>query len=400
MTDFRPLRMKVMLVVGARPNYMKAAPLLKNMRRFDDFLEPIIVHTGQHYDPMLSEQIMSELGMPQPDIYLGVGSGTHAEQTANTMLEFERVLVGDPPHLVVVFEDVNSTLACALVAAKCKILIAHVEAGLRSFDMSMPEEINRVLTDRISDYLFPPESAAFQNLMNEGFDAGSVFYVGNTMIDSLTEHFAEAQAKPYPENLDLRPNGYALMTLHKPENVDDEKIFRSIINAIGTFATKIPVIFPAHPRTKLNIDKFGLSPYLERAGIKLLGPLGYLEFLKLESEAAFVVTDSGGVQEETTFLNIPCLTLREATERPVTTIEGTNTLVGRFPERIAAEAERILGGNVKEASKPKYWDGETSKRIIEAFLKIRQSLFEPESIKEGTRKIKNVREIITSGGQA
>jgi UDP-N-acetylglucosamine 2-epimerase (non-hydrolysing) len=391
--------MKVMIVVGARPNYMKAAPILKQMRRFDDFLEPIIVHTGQHYDPVLSKQIISELGMPPPDIFLGVGSGTHAEQTANTMLEFERVIVGDPPHLVVVFEDVNSTLACALVAAKCKILIAHVEAGLRSFDLSEPEEINRVLTDRISDYLFPSESAAFQNLINEGFDAGSVFYVGNTMIDSLTSHFTEAQARPYPENLDLRPKSYVLLTLHKPEHVDDPKMFKSIINAIGTFGSRIPVVFPSHPRTKLGIDKFELSSYLERAGIKLLGPLGYLDFIKLESDAAFVITDSGGVQEETTFLNIPCLTLRETTERPVTTIEGTNTLVGKFPERLSAEAERILRGNVKEGSRPKYWDGEAGRRIVETFTKIRESLFEPESKKEGTKKIKNVREIITAGGE-
>ncbi len=398
MTDYRSQRMKIMLVVGARPNYMKAAPIIKQMRRFADFLEPIIVHTGQHYDHILSEQIMSELGMPQPDIYLGVGSGTHAEQTANTMLEFERILVGDPPHLVTVFEDVNSTLACALVAAKCKILIAHVEAGLRSFDMSMPEEINRVLTDRVSDFLFPSESAAFQNLMNEGFDAGSVFYVGNTMIDSLTDRFTEAQIRPYPEELDLKPRGYALLTLHKPENVDDSKIFKSIISAISTFSEKMPVVFPAHPRTKLNIDKFELSPYLERAGIKLIGPAGYLDFLKLESDAAFVMTDSGGVQDETTFLNVPCLTLREMTERPVTTIEGTNTLVGRIPERIAAEAERILRGNVKEGSKPKYWDGEAGKRIAETFVKIRQSLFEPESVKDGTKKIKTVREIIAAGG--
>lgn len=390
--------MKIMIIVGARPNYMKAAPIIKQMRRFDDFLEPIIVHTGQHYDRMLSGQIMSELGMPQPDIYLGVGSGTHAEQTANTMLEFERTLMGDPPHLAVVFGDVNSTLACALVAAKCKILIAHVEAGLRSSDMSMAEEINRVLTDRISDFLFPSESAAFQNLMNEGFDAGSVFYVGNTMIDSLTDRFAEAQARPYPENIDLRPKDYVLLTLHKPENVDDSKIFKSIIGAIGSFSGEMPVVFPAHPRTKLNIDKFGLSPYLERAGVKLIGPTGYLDFLKLESEAVLVMTDSGGVQEETTFLNVPCLTLRETTERPVTTIEGTNTLVGQFPERIAAEAERILSGNIKEGSRPKYWDGEASKRIVETFIKIRQNLFEPESIKDGTKKIKTVREIITAGG--
>jgi UDP-N-acetylglucosamine 2-epimerase (non-hydrolysing) len=390
--------MKVMIIIGTRPNYMKAAPIIKQMRRFDDFLEPIIVHTGQHYDHMLSEQIASELRLPRPDIYLGVGSGTHAEQTANAMLEFERVLIGDPPHLAVLFGDVNSTLACALVAAKCKILIAHVEAGLRSFDMSTPEEINRVLTDRISDFLYSTESAAFQNLMNEGFDAGSVFYVGNTMIDSLTDCFAEAKARPYPENLDLTPKGYALLTMHKPENVDNSKTFKSIINAISSFSGKIPVIFPAHPRTKLNIDKFELSPYFERAGIKLIEPLGYLDFIKLESEAAFVITDSGGVQEETSFLNVPCLTLKETTERPVTTIEGTNILVGRFPERIVAEAERILDGIIKEGSRPKYWDGEASKRIVETFIKVRQSLFEPESIKDGTKKIKTVREIFTSGG--
>lgn len=398
MTIYRPLRMKIMIVVGARPNYMKAAPIIKQMRRFDDFLEPIILHTGQHYDPMLSEQIMTELGMPQPDIYLGVGSGTHAEQTAQIMTEFERVITEDPPHLVVVIGDVNSTLACALVAAKCKILIAHIEAGLRSFDMSMPEEINRVLTDRISDYLYPSESAAFQNLMNEGFDAGAVFFVGNTMIDSLTEHFNNAKTRPYPQKLELEPKKYALMTMHKPENVDDSGTFKSIINAVSGFSDRIPVIFPAHPRTKLNIDNFELSPYLERAGIKVIEPAGYLDFLKLESEAAFVLTDSGGVQEETTILNVPCLTLRDKTERPVTTIEGTNTLVGRFPERIAAEAERILSGNVKSGSKPKYWDGEAGKRIVETFVKIREQLYEPDSIKDETRKVKTVRETLNAGG--
>jgi UDP-N-acetylglucosamine 2-epimerase (non-hydrolysing) len=390
--------MKIMIVVGARPNYMKAAPIIGQMRRYDDFLEPIILHTGQHYDPMLSEQIMTELGMPQPDIYLGVGSGTHAEQTARIMLEFEKVIMEDPPHLVVVIGDVNSTLACALVAAKCKILIAHIEAGLRSFDLSMPEEINRVLTDRISDYLYPSESAAFQNLMNEGFDAGAVFFVGNTMIDSLTEHFNQAQTRPYPQNLELEPSKYILMTLHKPENVDDSRTFKSIINAVGSFSGRMPVIFPAHPRAKLNIDNFELSSYLERAGIKIIEPTGYLDFLKLESEAAFVMTDSGGVQEETTILNIPCLTLREKTERPITTIEGTNTLVGQYPERIAAEAERILTGNVKNGSKPKYWDGEASKRIVETFVKIREQLLEPDSIKDETRKIKTVREILSAGG--
>ncbi len=355
--NYRPQKMKVMIVIGARPNYMKAAPIIKQMRRFDDFLEPILVHTGQHYDRMLSEQIMDELGMPKPDFYLGVRSGSHAEQTARIMLEFEKTLIECPPHLVVVIGDVNSTLACALVAAKSKILIAHIEAGLRSGDMSIPEEINRVLTDRLSDYLFPSESAAFQNLIKEGYDAGSVFYVGNSMIDSLNQHINEAHTRPFPSGIEVKSKEYILLTMHKPENVDKLETFKTIIDAISSLTEKLPVIFPVHPRTKLNIEKYDLSSYLTKAGIRTLGPLGYLDFLKLESEAAFVLTDSGGVQEETTILNVPCLTLREVTERPVTTLEGTNTLVGRFPERIVAEAERILCGNLKKSSRPKYWDG-------------------------------------------
>jgi UDP-N-acetylglucosamine 2-epimerase (non-hydrolysing) len=390
--------MKIMIVVGARPDYMKAAPIIKQMRRFDDFLEPIIVHTGRHSDTLLSEEVMADLKMPGPDIYLGVGSGTHAERISGTMLEFERVLAGDPPHLVAVFGDVDSALACALVAAKCKILIAHVEAGLRCFDMSLPEEINGVLIDRISDYLYPSESAAFQNLMNEGFDAGSVFYVGNTMIDSLKEHMALAHARPYPRGLDLKSGKYALLTLHKPENVDDRKTLQSILKTVDTISRSIPVVFPAHPRTKLNIEKYELTSYLAATGITMIEPTGYLDFLKLESDAAFVITDSGAVQEETTVLNIPCLTLRETTERIVTTIEGTNTLVGRIPERIVAEAERILRGSAKEGQIPKYWDGDAAARIVETFIKIRQSLFEPESIKDGTRKIQTIRETINAGG--
>ena len=242
------------------------------------------------------------------------------------------------------------------------------------------------------------ESAAFQNLMNEGFDAGSVFFVGNTMIDSLMEYFPQAQTRPFPQNLQLEPTNYVLITLHKPENVDDPRILKYIINAVGSFSDRMPVVFPAHPRTKLNIDNFELSPYLERAGITVIEPTGYLDFLKLESEAAFVLTDSGGVQEETTILNVPCLTLRDKTERPVTTIEGTNTLVGRIPERIAAEAERILRGNIRTGTRPKYWDGEAGKRIVETFVKIREQLYEPASINDETRKIKTVRETLSSGG--
>ncbi len=398
MLKYSPEKMKIMMIVGARPNFMKLAPVLERMKRYHDFLEPIIVHTGQHYDHNLSGQFFADLEISQPDIHLEVGSGSHAEQTAKIMIEFEKVINEHPPHLVVVVGDVNSTLACALVAAKCKILIAHIEAGLRCGDMAMPEEINRVLTDRISDYLFPSESSGYQNLINEGMGEESVFFVGNVMIDSLMTSMEKARESQILETHGLQAKNYILLTLHRPENVDDMKILKNILVSVETIAKKTPVVFACHPRTRLNIDKFGLTSYLAAPGIRILEPLGYLDFLKLESEAALVLTDSGGIQEETTVLNVPCLTLRTSTERPVTVTEGTNTLVGSFPERIAAETEKILRGHQKAGSIPKYWDGKAGERIAEAFLKIRKSLFEPETIKEGTRKIKTVRETLAAGG--
>ena len=398
MTQYRPPRMKVMVVVGARPNFMKAAPIIERMKRFSDFLDPILVHTGQHYDRRLSQLFFDELKMPKPELHLGVGSGTHAEQTAKIMMEFEKVVLENTPHLVVVVGDVNSTLACALVAAKCKILIAHIEAGLRSFDMGMPEEINRIMTDRITDFHFTTESSACQNLINEGADENAIFFVGNVMIESLLNHIKIAQSRGITNQLGLEMKNYALLTLHRPENVDDSRTLKNILGAVNNVAEKVPVIFPCHPRTRLSIDKYKLSSYFGETGIRLVDPVGYLDFLKLESEAALVLTDSGGIQEETTVLNIPCLTLRKSTERPVTLTEGTNILVGAYPEKIVAAAENILNGNVKTGKFPKYWDGRVAERIVDVFMNVRKSLFEPDSIKEGTDKIKNVREAIVAGG--
>jgi UDP-N-acetylglucosamine 2-epimerase (non-hydrolysing) len=366
--------LKIMLVVGARPNFMKAAPLVERIRHYRDSLEPILVHTGQHYDQKLSGLFFDELGLPKPNLYMGVGSGSHAAQTARIMVEFENIILEDPPHLVVVLGDVNSTIACALVAAKCHIPVAHVEAGLRSFEMSMPEEINRVLTDRISDYLFITESSAYQNLKNEGYDDNKIFFVGNVMIDSLLAHRKKAESRGVLGDLKLESKGYALLTLHRPANVDNIESLTDLISAMAAISEKVPVVFPCHPRTRINIDNFGLSDYFKPGKIRLIEPLGYLDFLKMESEALMVLTDSGGIQEETTILNVPCLTLRTSTERPVTITEGTNILVGPFPEKIIAEAGKILSGDAKIGRIPKYWDGKAAERIVDVFLNIRQDI--------------------------
>jgi UDP-N-acetylglucosamine 2-epimerase (non-hydrolysing) len=361
-------RMKVMLIVGARPNFMKAAPIIDRMRRYTDFLEPILVHTGQHYDQKLSSLFFDELALPKPDIFLGVGSGSHAVQTAKIMVEFEKVISEHKPDLLIVLGDVNSTIACALVAAKCQVTVAHVEAGLRSFDMTMPEEINRILTDRISHYFFVTESSGFQNLRHEGVDENRIFFVGNVMIDTLLVHRQKAELRTIVSDLGLERGKYALLTLHRPDNVDDPKSLSRLLEAISSI--NIPTVFPCHPRTKLIIEKFSLNSYFGDR-IRLIEPAGYLDFLKLQADSALVLTDSGGVQEETTILGVPCLTLRRNTERPVTVSEGTNQLVGPYPEKIVAAAERILAGNVKQGQIPKYWDGRAAERIVEIIMKIR-----------------------------
>jgi len=385
-----------MIVVGARPNFIKAAPIIEKMRRFHDFLEPILIHTGQHYDQKLSGLFFEELKMPKPDLYLGVGSGSHAIQTAKIMTEFERVILDNPPDLLAVVGDVNSTLACALVAKKCHFPIAHIEAGLRSFDMDMPEEINRILTDRISDYLFVTESSGFQNLVKEGVDEDRIFFVGNVMIDSLLEHLKIASVRPTLAELGLREKQFALVTLHRPDNVDDQKSLARLIEALSIISQKIPMVFPCHPRTRFNIEKFGLSTYFDDCRFRLIEPQGYLDFLKLESEAALVLTDSGGVQEETTILNVPCLTLRKNTERPVTLSDGTNILVGPYPEKIVATADNILAGKIKTGQAPKYWDGHASERIVEILLKLRETMLAPQPAKQGTAKIRAAESTILS----
>ena len=370
--------MKVFLVAGARPNFMKIAPIQKMMRKYPE-LQPIIVHTGQHYDYEMSKIFFENLELPEPNVYLGVGPGTHAEQTGKIMIRFERAIFRYRPDLVIVVGDVNSTLACALVAAKVQVPIAHVEAGLRSFDRSMPEEINRILTDHLCDILFTSCEDANENLRREGISEDKIYFVGNVMIDSLFQNINKANQSDILIKLNLtspKPatkvnpqdnigpiDPYAVLTLHRPENVDIKETLQRILNAISEIQKQIKIIFPAHPRTRRRIKEFNLS--LDRLNnLLLIDPLGYLDFLKLISEAKFVLTDSGGVQEETTVLGIPCLTLRNNTERPITVKEGTNIVVGTDPERIVSESFKILNGDIKKAKIPKFWDGKTASRIV------------------------------------
>jgi UDP-N-acetylglucosamine 2-epimerase (non-hydrolysing) len=355
--------MKILHVVGARPNFMKIAPV---MRAIDaaGFAEQRLVHTGQHYDAAMSEVFFTDLGMPKPDVHLGVGSGSHAEQTARVMVAFEKVCLEERPDLVVVAGDVNSTLACAVVAAKGLIPCAHVEAGLRSFDRTMPEEINRIVTDRLAELLLTPSADADENLRKEGTPEARIFRVGNVMIDSLLAHLPQARATRSPERLGVQPGKYVVVTLHRPVNVDDPEVLGRLMGALATLQRTLPVVFPVHPRTRKQLAAIGVAPELEHlSGLVLCEPLGYLEFLGLTSQSALVLTDSGGLQEETTALGIPCLTLRENTERPITITDGTNTLVGTNPERILSEAEQAVAGRGKAGRIPPLWDGKASERI-------------------------------------
>jgi UDP-N-acetylglucosamine 2-epimerase (non-hydrolysing) len=445
--------MKVINVVGARPNFMKIAPIIRAIATYNNsyHLSPItlhhlLVHTGQHYDYEMSKVFFKDLELPEPDIYLGVGSGTHAEQTGKVMIEFEKVLFKERPDLVIVVGDVNSTLACALAASKTyyskklgvnsgkvdavkneqisvnnltnsknpinainargyRPLIAHVEAGLRSFDRTMPEEINRLLTDQISDFLFTPSPDADENLKKEGIPEDKIFLVGNVMVDSLLFNLEKAKKSQILEKLDLarnlqsaipgpcsaeqtslgsnpqsaRPTAYCLLTLHRPSNVDDKDSFLRIINALTEISKHIPIIFPIHPRTRKQIEAFGFEPYfvsltnnqspITNNRIYLVDPLGYLDFLNLMMHSTFVMTDSGGIQEETTVLGIPCLTLRDTTERPITISQGTNVLVWNDTQKIIDEAFKILDRKGKTGNHPELWDGKAAERIVEVLLK-------------------------------
>ncbi|MCU0913172.1 MAG: UDP-N-acetylglucosamine 2-epimerase (non-hydrolyzing) [Planctomycetes bacterium] len=358
---------KVLLIVGARPNFMKMAPLYFAMVKAPP-LEPLIVHTGQHYDYVMSQAFFEDLALPQPHHFLGTGSGSHAEQTARIMVEFETVLLTEKPDLVVVFGDVNSTLACSLTAKKLLIPVAHVEAGLRSFDETMPEEINRRVTDTVSDLLFTPSPDGDENLRREGVAPDKIHRVGNIMIDSLISILnridADQQAQ-IVQRFGLGRRNYVLVTLHRPSNVDERDGLEQILRYLNRLSSQIPVVFPVHPRTRKNIEAFGIEASFHDA-FQIVEPVRYREFLTLENNARFIVTDSGGIQEEATYLGLPCLTLRPNTERPVTITEGTNELADM--NGIEAQSTRILAGRWKEGRIPDLWDGHTAERITRVLL--------------------------------
>jgi UDP-N-acetylglucosamine 2-epimerase (non-hydrolysing) len=359
---------KVINVVGARPNFMKVAPIVAAMKQSPAGFTPLVVHTGQHYDASMSDAFFTDLKLPQPDIHLGVGSGSHAQQTAAVMERFEPVVLSEQPDWVLVVGDVNSTIACALVCAKLGIKVGHVEAGLRSRDRTMPEEINRILTDQISDLLLTPSPDADANLLAEGIPPERIRFVGNIMIDSLFNNLEAARQSPIKSQLNLTDGTYAVLTLHRPSNVDDPETFSRILYALEEISAKIPIIFPVHPRTRKTISDFHFGERIAAmSGLRLIDPLGYIDFLSLYSTARLVLTDSGGIQEETTALKIPCLTLRENTERPITVEMGTNVIVGTDRRKIVAEAMAALNGrNSEQVQLPPLWDGHTSQRILNA----------------------------------
>lgn len=360
----------VLCIVGARPNFMKMAPILRAMAEHSPPIPMLLVHTGQHYDRDMSDKLFEDLALPRPDINLEVGSASHAVQTAEVMRRFEPVVDAHNPSCVLVVGDVNSTLACALVATKKGIPVAHVESGLRSNDRTMPEEINRILTDQISDRLYITERSAADNLTREGIQAARTCFVGNVMIDSLlnAKHKAVAPAETLKAHGfdaalwgDLRH--YGVVTLHRPSNVDDQQTLSDLLGVLAEVAAKIPLVFALHPRTRANIERFGLMRLIDPKCIALLPPQGYLEMLGLMAGATLMLTDSGGLQEETTALGVPCLTLRENTERPITIDQGTNTLVGRDRQAILSATAEILAGKGKKGRVPEYWDGHAAERI-------------------------------------
>lgn len=362
-------QLKIINIVGARPNLPKIAPLMREMQRHPE-IDPILVHTGQHYDAALSDIFFRQMGIPAPHVNLEVGSGTHAVQTAEVLKRIEPVLLEHRPDLVLVVGDVNSTIAVSLAAVKLGIPVAHVEAGLRSFDRAMPEEINRILTDALADFLFVTEEDAIQHLLKEGRPRESIYLVGNVMIDSLRHFLPVAQKSPIGDDLGLK-NGagwqrFAVLTLHRPSNVDSTEKLAELLGAIDAIAAEVPVIFPVHPRTQQRLAQAGIKTHPQ---LRLTPPVGYLDFLCLLSKATLVLTDSGGIQEETTALGVPCLTLRENTERPITISEGTNQLIGTDPAKIRAAAQDILAGKGKPGRIPPFWDGHAAERIVDVLLK-------------------------------
>jgi UDP-N-acetylglucosamine 2-epimerase (non-hydrolysing) len=361
--------MKIINVVGARPNFMKIAPLMAAYDKHPS-IERLLVHTGQHYDAAMSELFFRQLGIPEPDINLEVGSASHAMQTAEIMKAFEPVMLEHRPDVVLVVGDVNSTIACGLVAVKLGARLVHVEAGLRSRDRSMPEEINRVLTDSISDLLFCTEQSGLDNLLAEGVPQDRVFLVGNVMIDTLLKNRAQAERSTVLDDHGLEPGAYAPLTLHRPSNVDDPETFGRILDALDVIQRDLPIIFPVHPRTRAILKQSPLGSRVEAmSGLRLIDPLGFLDFLKLMSEARLVLTDSGGIQEETTILGVPCLTLRENTERPITIEIGSNQLVGTDTQAILDAYRSVMQGQASTGQQPPLWDGRAAERIVKIILR-------------------------------
>jgi UDP-N-acetylglucosamine 2-epimerase (non-hydrolysing) len=360
--------LRVLNVVGARPNFMKIAPIQREMKKNDSF-DVRLVHTGQHYDDKMSKLFFRDLELPEPDIYLGVGSGTHAQQTGRIMIAFEEALASFHPDLVIVVGDVNSTIACSLVAVKKGIKVAHVEAGLRSFDRTMPEEINRILTDAISDLLFVTEKSGLENLKREGIDQRKIFFTGNVMIDSLIFFLEKSQSSNIQSTLQINGEPYVLVTLHRPVNVDIKTNFEKLVSAFEIIEKDMRIIFPVHPRTQKMIKQFGLEKRVRNMrNMQLLDPLGYLDFLNLMRSARIVLTDSGGIQEETTYLGIPCITMRESTERPITVELGTNILVGSDTMLLIDHYKTIVAGHKRNGTIPELWDGQAAIRIVDNII--------------------------------
>lgn len=369
---------KFVSIVGARPNFMKMAPVHKELLKHRKKITHKIIHTGQHYDSKMSSVFFKELELPKPHIYLGVGSKSHAEQTALIMIKLEKVLLKEKPDLVLVYGDVNSTIAAGLVCAKlfgkngCPIPLAHVESGLRSRDRKMPEEINRVLTDNIAEYLFITEKSGYENLISGGFDRKKIFFVGNTMIDSIGDYILKSDKSKILRNLCISKKSFALVTLHRPSNVDDKnslnKILR-ILKNINKINKNTDIVFPVHPRTLKMIEKFRLKKKFEEVkNLIITEPFGYINFLALIKNAKYVLTDSGGIQEETTYLKVPCITLRNNTERPITITEGTNVLCGLREDKIISTIKKIESGKYPKSSIPKFWDGKAAKRIVNVLI--------------------------------
>ncbi len=359
----------IVSVVGARPNFLKTAPLLREFARHPESIKSLLVHTGQHYDYSMSEAFFQDLELPPPDFHLEAGSASHSVQTAKVMTRFEEVALEVRPDWVVVFGDVNSTLACALVCAKERIPLAHVEAGLRSFDKTMPEEINRLLTDQVADLLFVSEPAGVDNLFREGVEKEKVFLVGNIMIDALIQFMERADSSSVLKKLGLNPGTYLVMTMHRAGNVDSQENLMQLVRLVHSISERAPIVFPLHPRTARNLKQFGLMDELQScSNVKLTAPLGYLDFLFTVKHSLGILSDSGGVQSETTYLNVPCLTFREVTEQPVTVDMGTNTLVGLNSDQILLLVDDILNQKGKKARSIPLWDGQTAERITEVLL--------------------------------